>query len=78
MEPSADHLDAILARLRRWPAERQADAMLLLHALEDQGLASSPLSDGERLDLGEAMEEFARGETAGEDEVKAVFDRYRR
>jgi hypothetical protein len=73
-----EQIDSVLERVRSWPAARQEDAVQLLLALEAQGSKPYVLSDEERADLDEALEELTRGEVASDGEVAAVFDRYRR
>jgi predicted transcriptional regulator len=73
-----DEIDAILDRVRMWPRPRQEDAALVLLAMEAQESSVYRLSDGERADIEKSLEELARGAVATEEEVTAVFDRYRR
>ena len=72
-----EQIEAVLKRVRSWPASRQEDAALMLLSMEDQGARPYLLSDEERADLAVALEEFERGEVASDEEVAAVFDRYR-
>ncbi|MGH6679579.1 MAG: hypothetical protein ACREDL_11780 [Bradyrhizobium sp.] len=71
-------MDAVLERLREWPAARQEDARLVLLAMEAGELGTYVLSDEERADIELALEEVARGEFASDEEVAATFERYRR
>ena len=71
-------IDAILDRVRRWRRPRQEDAARILLAMEAQESSVYRLSDGERGDIETSLEELACGEVALDEEVKAVFDRYRR
>ncbi|MEA2905031.1 MAG: hypothetical protein QOI12_2418 [Alphaproteobacteria bacterium] len=73
-----EQIDNVLERVRTWPPARQEDAAQLLLAMEAQALGPHRLTDEERADIEEALEEIARGEVATDEEVKAVFDRYRR
>lgn len=73
-----DQIDAILDRVRSWPPERQEDAANMLLAMEAEGTEPYELSEEERLDLEEGLREADRGEFATEEEVAAVFARFRR
>jgi len=73
-----DEIDAILDRVRMWPRLRQEDAARVLLAMEAQESSVYRLSDGERADIETSLEELACGEVALDEEVKGVFDRYRR
>lgn len=70
-------IDQILDRVRTWPMPRQQDAARILLAMEAQDPRPYQLSDDERADIDAALEEFARGEIATDEEVGRVFDRYR-
>jgi hypothetical protein len=59
------------------PASRQEDAVLLLLELETQDTTPYRLSPEERADIEAALREVERGEFASEEEVAAVFARYR-
>ena len=73
-----DQIDAILERVRTWPPERQEDAAQMLLAMEAEGTAPYELSEEERKDIEEGLAEADRGEFATEEEVAAVFARFRR
>jgi hypothetical protein len=72
-----EQIESILERVRSWPPARQEDAALMLLAMEAQDADLNRLSVEEREDLTSALEELARGELASEEEVEAVFSRYR-
>ena len=72
-----EQIDAVLARVRTWPIERQKDAARMLMTMEEIGLEPYILSDEEQADLEEALAEVERGEVASEEEVAALFDRLR-
>jgi hypothetical protein len=72
-----EQIDSVLKRVRTWPEARQEDAALMLLAMEAQDTISYELSDEEAADIDAALEEVARGEVASEEEVAAVFNRYR-
>ena len=70
-------IEAVLERVRRWPPERQEDAARVLLAMEAEDAGTYRLSPEERADLQSALEEVARGEFAPDEEVAAVFNRFR-
>ncbi|HEX8664520.1 MAG TPA: hypothetical protein VF744_10870 [Beijerinckiaceae bacterium] len=72
-----EQIEAVLARVRTWPIERQEDAARMLMTMEKIGLEPYILSDEERADIDEALAEIERGEVASDEEVAAVFDRLR-
>jgi predicted transcriptional regulator len=72
-----EQIEAVLARVRTWPIERQEDAARMLMTMEKIGLEPYILSDEERADLKEALAEADRGEFATDEEVEAVFARCR-
>ncbi len=72
-----EQIDAIFERVRSWPLERQEDAAEVLLTLERQGTDVYELSDDEIAEIELALEEAERGEFATDEEMKALFDRYR-
>jgi len=72
-----DQIDAVLDRVRTWPPERQEDAVQMLLWLEEQSTGVYVLSEDERKEIELSMEEARRGEFATDEEVAAVFNRYR-
>jgi predicted transcriptional regulator len=73
-----DQIDAILERVRHWPQERQEDAVRLLLAMEAEGTTVYELSEEERLDIEEGLREAERGDFVTEQDIAAVFDRFRK
>jgi len=71
-----DQIKEILERVLTWPAERQQDAMHILLTLEERD-KPYVLSEDELADIECGLAEADRGEFATDEEVKAVFDRYR-
>ena len=71
-----EQIDEILNRVRTWPTDLQEDAARMLLAMEasDEPLELTP---EEIADLEEALAEADRGEFATEEEVQAVFRRYK-
>jgi hypothetical protein len=70
-------IDAVFERVRTWPEERQELAAAMLLELEAGGGDVYVLSDEERAAIEEAEAELDRGEVASDEEVKALFARYR-
>lgn len=70
-------IDAVLERVRTWPLQRQEDAARSLLLLEEHGTVPYELNEEERADLEQALADEAREDFASDEEVKAVFDRYR-
>lgn len=64
-----EQINALLARVRTWP---------MLLAMEAQGPEPYGLSDDERAEIDTALAEVERGEVASDEEVAAVFAKYRR
>jgi predicted transcriptional regulator len=71
-------IDAVLERVRTWPPERQEDAVRVLLEMEAQGTEVYKLSDDERAEIEASIAEADRGEFATDEEVAAIFNRYRR
>ena len=72
-----EQIEQILERVRTWPAERQEDAAAILLEMEQQDSSFYELSDEELAEIEVALEEADRGEFATDEEMKALFDRYR-
>jgi hypothetical protein len=70
-------IDSVLDRVRTWPLERQEDAARILLAMEDQDIGVYRLSDEERAEVRAALAEVERGEVASDEQVSALFNRYR-
>jgi predicted transcriptional regulator len=70
-------VDAVLERVRSWPEAEQEEAALLLLALEERRKGVYELSEEEIADLDQADREIERGQFAPDEEMKALFDRYR-
>ena len=73
-----DQVDQIFDRARQWPPEQRERAAAMLLLLEEEGTGVYVLSDEERADIEAAEAEAERGEFASDEEVRALFDRYRR
>ena len=73
-----EQIEQIFERVRTWPLEQQERAAAMLLLLEEQGTGVYELTDEELADIEEAEAEAERGEFATDEEVKALFDPYRR
>jgi hypothetical protein len=74
----AKEIQAIMDRIQTWPAEKQQLAYDLLTWIEakDEDDASD-LTAEDWADLEEGLAEADRGEFVSDEELKALFDRYR-
>ena len=70
-------LEELMHRAETWPKEQQEEAVRLLLAVEARATSVYQLSEEEAADIEEALQEMERGEVGTEEEVKAVFDRFR-
>jgi predicted Zn-dependent protease with MMP-like domain len=75
-----DELSAIFERMPTWSAEMRQLAVDLLLWVEnrDQDDDMDDLTEEDWADLDEGLAEAERGEFATEEEIQALFDRYRR
>ena len=73
-----EQVEAVLSRVLDWPAERQKDAVRMLLEMEKQDSYAVELTEEVRAHLRECLAEAERGEFATDEEVEAVFARYRR
>ena len=71
-------IESVLDRVRTWPQQRQEDAVRILLAMEEQDTGVYRLSDTERAEIRAALAEVERGEVATDEQVSAVFNRFRR
>jgi predicted transcriptional regulator len=72
-----EQIEQIFERVRTWPPERQQDAAQMLLLMEEQGVRPYELDEDERREIEAALAEAERGEFASDEEVEAVFNRYR-
>jgi predicted transcriptional regulator len=70
-------IEAVLERVKTWPPERQEDAIAMLLEMEAEVTGVYQLSDEEREAIEEGMAQARRGEFATDEEVAALFNRYR-
>ena len=72
-----DQIEAIFERVRAWPLQRQEDAARVLLTLEQQSAVIESLTDEDWADLDEALAEAEQEGPVPDEEIKALFDRYR-
>lgn len=72
-----EQIDQIFERVRTWPPERQENATQMLLQLEEQNATEYELTAEELADLEEAEKEAERGGFATDEEMTALFERYR-
>jgi predicted transcriptional regulator len=70
-------LEQAIEKVRKLPREQQEYAAEVLEQIAEAGEVVYVLSDEERRLVQEGLTELDRGEMASEDEVRAVFDKYR-
>ena len=73
-----EQIEQIFERVRTWPMERQEDAAHILLRMEELGVEPYQLDGDERREIEAALAEAERGEFASDEEVEAVFSRYRK
>jgi uncharacterized protein YbaP (TraB family) len=73
-----DQVKEMLDRVLTWPSEAQEEAVASLATIEEQVAALQTLSPDDRDALARSAEDVRLGRFATEEQVKAVFDRYRR
>jgi predicted transcriptional regulator len=70
-------LEQAVEKVKRLPKERQEYAAWVLEQIAEAGDEFYALSDEERRLVREGLAELDRGEAATDEEVRAVFDKYR-
>jgi len=70
-------LEQAIEKVKKLPKERQEYAAEVLEQIAEAGDETYPLSHEERRLVREGLAELDRGEAATEEEVRAVFDKYR-
>ena len=73
-----DQVKEMLDRVLTWPPEAQEEAVASLATIEEQFAALQALSPEDRDALARSAEDMRLGRYATEEQVKAVFERYRR
>jgi predicted transcriptional regulator len=70
-------LEDAIAKVKKLSPERQQYAAEVLEQIAEAGDAVYVLSDEERALVREGLAELDRGEAATDEEVRAVYDKYR-
>jgi hypothetical protein len=70
-------LEGLMERAAGWPLEAQAELLRSALDIELRYLGAYPLSDDDRAALARSAEDARQGRFATEQEVKALFARYR-
>jgi predicted transcriptional regulator len=71
-------LKDIIERADTWPEEAQEEAVQFLLALEQEYAEPYELSDEDRKAIDRGLEDMRHGRFATDEQVAAVFNRYRR
>jgi len=72
-----EQIEAILERVRTWPEDRLEDVAKVLLEMEAANEHVAELTAEDWADLEQGLAEADRGEFASDEEVKALFDRFR-
>ena len=72
-----DLVETLLERVADWPEEAQAELVKSIVDIETKHFGVYKLSDDERAAIEQALEEMRQGKFATDEEVAAVFNRYR-
>ena len=71
-------LKELIGRIDSWPQEAQEEAAEFLSAIEAEIAEPYELTEDDRAAIERGLDAIRRGDIATDDEVKAVFDKYRR
>ena len=70
-------LEILLEHVATWPVEAQEELAQSIAAIEEKHLGVYRLTDDERAAVRRGLQEMREGKLASDDEVAAVFSRYR-
>jgi predicted transcriptional regulator len=70
-------LEILLEHVSTWPDEAQAELMKSIAEIESRYVGIYRLSDEERAAVRRGLQEMREGKLATDEQVAAVFDRYR-
>jgi hypothetical protein len=73
-----EQIKVVLDRVLTWSPEAQEEAVASLQTIEEEFMGSHELSSEDRHALERSAEDVRRGRFATDEDVKRVFDRYRR
>lgn len=71
-------LKDLMERVEHWPPEAQEEALASLETIEEEFVGPYELSPADRKALERSAEDVRQGRFASEDQVRKIFDRYRR
>lgn len=72
-----DGIETLLERVAAWSAEDQEEFVRFIGEIESKRKGVYKLSDAERAAVRRGLAEMRAGQLASDEEVAAVFDRYR-
>jgi len=70
-------VETLLERVASWPEEAQAELLQSVVDIETKHFGVYRLSDDERTAVRRGLEEMRQGKFASDEQVEAVFNRYR-
>jgi predicted transcriptional regulator len=70
-------VETLLERIADWPEEAQAELVQSIVDIETKHLGVQKLDPDERAAIERGLEEMRQGKFASEEQVAAVFNRYR-
>jgi hypothetical protein len=70
-------VETLLERVADWPEEAQAELVQSIVEIETKHFGVYKLSPEERTAIENGLEELRQGKLANDDDVAAVFNRYR-
>jgi predicted transcriptional regulator len=70
-------VETLLERIADWPEEAQAELVQSIVDIETKHLGVYKLDPDERAAIERGLEEMRRGKFASDEQVAAVFNRYR-
>jgi hypothetical protein len=73
-----EQIKVMLDRVLTWSPEAQEEAVATLQTIEEEFMGSHELSSEDREALERSAEDVRNGRFATDEDVKRVFDRYRR
>ena len=73
-----EQIKVVLDRVLTWSPEAQEEAVASLQTIEEEFMGSHELSSEDREALERSAEDVRHGRFATDEEIKRVFDRYRR
>src|SRR5262245_57160703 len=77
LPPMHSALRELLERVATWPEDAQADAAAALKAIDDALTDDYELTEDDLRAIDEGLEDARVGRFASDEEIKALFDRFR-